>query len=106
MLLYIVVSLSLVLSECSVSAVCVSLVVSECSACGENVGFVRRPSAQDCDIAHFYECVAQVTDFADGYSFQISSAEQLKESCKTKTKAVDCVKDFIQMHEARRQGSV
>ncbi|KAG8172256.1 hypothetical protein JTE90_025278 [Oedothorax gibbosus] len=88
MLLYIVVSLSLVLSECSVSGenvgfCCVwSLVVSECSACGENVGFVRRPSAQDCDIAHFYECVAQVTDFADGYSFQISSAEQLKESCK------------------------
>ncbi|GIY50496.1 hypothetical protein CDAR_172991 [Caerostris darwini] len=36
--------------------------------------------AKKCDYSEFQECVSQVQDFADGYSFHITSAAELKDS--------------------------
>ncbi|GFT59097.1 hypothetical protein TNCV_186721 [Trichonephila clavipes] len=40
-----------------------------------------RIQAQDCDLREFQECVSQVKDFADGYTFHIKSVSELVDSC-------------------------
>ncbi|KAF8767819.1 hypothetical protein HNY73_020710 [Argiope bruennichi] len=51
--------------------------------------------ADSCNLAEFQKCVSQASDFADGYSFHITSPDEFQESCDTKTAAMDCVNDFV-----------
>ncbi|CAL1294796.1 unnamed protein product, partial [Larinioides sclopetarius] len=62
--------------------------------------------AENCNMKEFQKCVSQVSDFADGYSFHIASPAELKESCDTKTTAVNCVNDFVSRCMPRSQKEV
>ncbi|XP_054713125.1 uncharacterized protein LOC129222624 [Uloborus diversus] len=50
----------------------------------------------ECDENEFQTCVSQMSDFAEGYSFQATSEALLKETCGSKMQTITCVKEFVQ----------